>query len=170
MEGESMLARTLAVVGTATLLITTLFSGSALAADTPDEVDALPATGPEVPGPVDEPGKAATLPFNFTFQICCSIDSRQFKPPGRGTNGKACVTLRGTWSDDPNWKGKIVKVYMWDEDGIDGQKGPTVRYKLDGTYYTHCWTSLTVAHPHHFETLKPWGPAELKGNGMATPS
>lgn len=166
-----MLARTLTVVGTAALLITTLFTGSALAADTPDEeVDALPTTGPEVPGPVDPPGKAATLPFNFTFEMCCSLKSRQFTPAGRESRGKACVTLRGTGSDDPNWKGKIVKVLMWDEDGIDGKKGPTVNYKLDGTYYKYCWTGLTVAHPHHYEIQKPWGPAQLRGNGSATQS
>lgn len=166
-----MLTRTVTVVSTAALLITTLFTGSALAAGTPDEeVDALPTTGPEVPGPVDAPGKAATLPFNFTFEVGGALDSRQFKPPGRESRGKACVTLRGTWSDDPNWKGKIVKVLMWDEDGIDGKKGPTVNYKLDGTYYKYCWTGLTVAHPHHFEIQKPWGPAQLRGNGSATPS
>lgn len=166
-----MLTRTLATVSAAALLITTLFTGTALAAATPDEeVDAVPTTGPEVPGPVDQPGKAATLPFNFDFQMCCSLDSRQFKPPGRGDAGKACVNLRGTKSDDPNWKGKIVKVLMWDEDGIDGKKGPTVNFKLDGKYYTYCWTSLTVAHPHHFEIQKPWGPAQLWGNGSATPS
>ncbi|MEU4674703.1 hypothetical protein AB0F91_43845 [Amycolatopsis sp. NPDC023774] len=80
------------------------------------------------------------------------------------------MSLRGTGSDDPNWKGKIVKVLMWDEDGIDGQKGPTVNYTLDGTYYKYCWTGLTVTHPHHFEIQKPWGPSQLQGNGSATQS
>ncbi|GHH29826.1 hypothetical protein [Lentzea cavernae] len=167
-----MLRRTLAAVGTAALLFTTLFAGSAGAAGTPEEVvEALPVTSQEVPGPAEGvSGQAAALPFNFTFEMCCSMDSRQFTPPGRENRGKACVTLRGTWSDDPKWKGKIVKVIMWDEDGIDGKKGPTVDFKLDGTYYKYCWTGLTVAHPHHFEILKPWGPAQLRGDGKATGS
>ncbi|SMC91494.1 hypothetical protein [Lentzea albidocapillata] len=167
-----MLTRTLAAVGTAALLVATLFSGSAGAADTPEVVEALPVTGAQVPGTADDAfaAAAATLPFTFSFQMCCSLDSRQFTPPGRENRGKACVTLRGTKSDDPKWKGKIVKVIMWDEDGIDGKKGPTVDFKLDGTYYKYCWTGLTVAHPHHFEIQKPWGPAQLWGDGKATGS
>lgn len=166
-----MLTRTLAAVSTAALLVTTLFAGPALAAGTPAEVvDAVPVTGQEVPGPADMSTQAAALPFSFTFEMCCSMDSRSFTPPGRENRGKACVTLRGTWSDDPNWRGKIVKVSMWDEDGIDGKKGPTVDFKLDNTYYKYCWTGLTVAHPHHFEIVKPWGPAQLRGNGSATGS
>ncbi|MEU0883430.1 hypothetical protein ABZ345_32890 [Lentzea sp. NPDC005914] len=167
-----MLTRTLAAVSTAVLLITMLFTGSAMAADNPEEVvDALPVAAPEVPGAVDDVSgtAAATLPFTFDFQLCCTLDSRQFKPPGRGNAGKACVELRGTKSDDPSWKSKIVKVIMWDEDGIDGKKGPTVNFKLDG-YHKYCWTSLTVAHPHHFEIQKPWGPAQLWGDGKATGS
>ncbi|SFR06501.1 hypothetical protein SAMN04488564_1021017 [Lentzea waywayandensis] len=167
-----MLTRTLAAVGTATLLMSTLFAGSAIAADTPEEVvEAQPITGPYVPGPVGETSSQAisVLPFDFEFQMCCSLDSRQFQPPGRGNAGKACVELWGTKSDDPSWRSQKVKVIMWDEDGIDGKKGPTVDFKLDQPR-KYCWTSLTVAHPHHFEIQKPWGPAQLWGKGKATGS
>ncbi|MFE5857824.1 hypothetical protein ACFQ61_31995 [Streptomyces sp. NPDC056500] len=164
--------RRLTAVSTAALLTTTLFTGSALAADTPGkEANALPTTGPETPGPVDkQSARAATLPFNFTFEFRGVLRARSFTPPGRESRGKACVSLRGTWSDDPNWKGKIVKVRMLEErSGPDRVKGPEVDFKLDGTYYKYCWTGLTVARLHHFDITKPWGPAVLRGDGSATP-
>ncbi|SER58833.1 hypothetical protein [Lentzea albida] len=167
-----MLRRTLAAVSTAALLFTTLFAGSAGAADTSETVvEAVPITSTEALAPADTvSGQAiSTLPFDFDFQMCCTLDSRQFKPPGRGNAGKACVELWGIKSDDPSWKSKNLKVLMWDEDGIDGKKGPTVNFKLD-VPRKYCWTSLTVAHPHHFEIQKPWGPAQLWGAGKATGS
>lgn len=50
---------------------------------------------------------------------CCGfLDFSQTRDGGRGQHRHDGEGASAT--SDPNWKGKIVKVSMWDEDGIDG--------------------------------------------------
>lgn len=113
----------------------------------------------------DVTATAATLPFNFTFNFSTTLSSRNFWP---SSAGKACVSLRGTGSSDPNWRGKEIKVEMWDADGIDSRIGAPVRYRLDGGYYGYCWSALYTNHEHYFKLVKEWGPASVQGDGWAS--
>ncbi|SDH24610.1 hypothetical protein SAMN05216553_118123 [Lentzea fradiae] len=106
--------------------------------------------------------RAATLPFTFTFDFETTLRSRNFSPPA---SGRACVTLRGTGSTDPGWRGKEILVEMWDADGIDERVGPRVRYRLDGTDKVFCWEALVQNHEHYLLLVKEWGPSRVYGEG-----
>ncbi|MGW5055486.1 hypothetical protein [Actinokineospora sp. NPDC004072] len=110
--------------------------------------------------------QAVYLPFNFGFSFSSSLNSREFWP---SYSGRACVNLRGTGSGDGSWFGREIRVEMWNATGTDTKMGPTVRYRMDGTYYGYCWTGLYPYDAHYFRLTKDWGgSAGVWGDGWAS--
>lgn len=98
---------------------------------------------------------AVNLPFNYTFNVQYSLDSREFYPRG----GRACVGAQVTSGIGQGMTVQLFDVF---------QQGPTVNWSTNGSSQVYCFTGLTDTNTYYFRiTHTTSGPA-LVGSGMVS--
>ncbi|WP_328605925.1 hypothetical protein OG943_38995 [Amycolatopsis sp. NBC_00345] len=161
-----------AAVASAAMLVSLAGTASAVTAQPPGDAGevvssyAVAGPGTVAGAPTDHYSDAAgaqqvfapaavNLPFDFTFDVQYSLNSRDFFP----ANGRACVNAAVTGG-----QGEKMSVELYDF----LQKGPTVNWNTNGSVQQYCFTGLDNGEDYYFRITHVSGGPAVSGYGSVT--